>query len=105
MPPIRARLAQHEPRATADRLWLARCPRGGASAVRRKAATPGKRAAVATVLREGKEGPRGPADPAGRAPPGPWSGHMALPGGRESPDDPDLLATAIRKPARSWAST
>jgi 8-oxo-dGTP pyrophosphatase MutT (NUDIX family) len=27
----------------------------------------------------------------------PWSGHMALPGGRRSPGDPDLLATAIRE--------
>jgi 8-oxo-dGTP pyrophosphatase MutT (NUDIX family) len=27
----------------------------------------------------------------------PWGGHMALPGGRREPDDPDLLATAIRE--------
>ncbi|HWN18693.1 MAG TPA: CoA pyrophosphatase [Gemmatimonadales bacterium] len=27
----------------------------------------------------------------------PWSGHMALPGGRREPDDLDLLATAIRE--------
>ena len=27
----------------------------------------------------------------------PWSGHMALPGGRRDPDDTDLLATAIRE--------
>ena len=27
----------------------------------------------------------------------PWSGHMALPGGRHEPEDPDLLATAIRE--------
>jgi len=27
----------------------------------------------------------------------PWSGHMALPGGRREPDDPDLLATVIRE--------
>jgi 8-oxo-dGTP pyrophosphatase MutT (NUDIX family) len=27
----------------------------------------------------------------------PWSGHMALPGGRREPEDPDLLATAIRE--------
>lgn len=27
----------------------------------------------------------------------PWSGHMALPGGRRAPEDPDLLATAIRE--------
>lgn len=27
----------------------------------------------------------------------PWSGHMALPGGRRQPGDPDLLATALRE--------
>ncbi|CAN5797076.1 CoA pyrophosphatase [soil metagenome] len=27
----------------------------------------------------------------------PWSGHMALPGGRREPTDPDALATAIRE--------
>lgn len=27
----------------------------------------------------------------------PWSGHIALPGGRRGPGDPDLLATAIRE--------
>lgn len=27
----------------------------------------------------------------------PWSGHMALPGGRRDPSDPDLLATAMRE--------
>jgi 8-oxo-dGTP pyrophosphatase MutT (NUDIX family) len=27
----------------------------------------------------------------------PWSGHIGLPGGRLAPDDPDLLATAIRE--------
>ncbi len=27
----------------------------------------------------------------------PWSGHLALPGGRREPDDQDLLATAIRE--------
>ena len=27
----------------------------------------------------------------------PWSGHMALPGGRREPTDPDLLATALRE--------
>ena len=26
-----------------------------------------------------------------------WSGHMAFPGGRWSPDDPDLLSTAVRE--------
>jgi 8-oxo-dGTP pyrophosphatase MutT (NUDIX family) len=27
----------------------------------------------------------------------PWSGHVSLPGGRHEPDDPHLLATAIRE--------
>ncbi|MFZ5624572.1 MAG: NUDIX hydrolase [Gemmatimonadota bacterium] len=27
----------------------------------------------------------------------PWSGHIALPGGRKDPRDPDLLATAVRE--------
>ncbi len=29
----------------------------------------------------------------------PWSGHLALPGGRREPGDPDLVATAIREVA------
>ncbi|HEX2219704.1 MAG TPA: CoA pyrophosphatase [Gemmatimonadales bacterium] len=29
----------------------------------------------------------------------PWSGHMALPGGRQDSSDPDLLTTAIRETA------
>lgn len=31
------------------------------------------------------------------APGDPWSGHMALPGGRRSPEDADGLATAVRE--------
>ena len=27
----------------------------------------------------------------------PWSGHMALPGGRQEPAEPDLFATAVRE--------
>jgi 8-oxo-dGTP pyrophosphatase MutT (NUDIX family) len=27
----------------------------------------------------------------------PWSGHMALPGGRQDPADPDLVTTAVRE--------
>ena len=27
----------------------------------------------------------------------PWSGHMALPGGRQDPADPDLFSTAVRE--------
>jgi 8-oxo-dGTP pyrophosphatase MutT (NUDIX family) len=29
----------------------------------------------------------------------PWSGHMALPGGRQGPAEPDLLTTAVRETA------
>lgn len=29
----------------------------------------------------------------------PWSGHMALPGGRQDPGDPDLVGTAVRETA------
>ncbi len=29
----------------------------------------------------------------------PWSGHMALPGGRRGQEDPDLIATAVRETA------
>lgn len=29
----------------------------------------------------------------------PWSGHMALPGGRQDPAEPDLLSTAVRETA------
>ncbi len=60
---------------------------------------PGKRAAVAAVLREG----RVPRDTeilivrrAERVS-DPWSGHMALPGGRKDDGDTSLLDTAIRE--------
>ena len=32
-----------------------------------------------------------------RSPRDPWSGQMALPGGRRDPEDPDLRATAVRE--------
>ena len=35
----------------------------------------------------------------------PWSGHVALPGGRRSGDDPDLIATAIRETEEEVAVT
>jgi 8-oxo-dGTP pyrophosphatase MutT (NUDIX family) len=55
------------------------------------------RAAVAIVVREATDGPQvlliRRADHPGDA----WSGHMAFPGGREDPQDENLLATAIRE--------
>ena len=55
------------------------------------------RAAVAIIVREGTDGPQvlliRRADHPGDA----WSGHMAFPGGREDPQDENLLATAIRE--------
>jgi 8-oxo-dGTP pyrophosphatase MutT (NUDIX family) len=66
------------------------------------------RAAVAAVLRE-RARPRGRAGEPGelevlfirRAERAgdPWSGHMAFPGGRHEPADPDLVATALRETA------
>jgi len=92
MPLIRARLAGHEPRAAADRLWLA-----GSGADDPQASSAGKRAAVATILRDREEGPEVLLIRRAEHPRDPWSGHMAFPGGREAPSDPDLLATAIRE--------
>ena len=34
----------------------------------------------------------------------PWSGHMALPGGRREAEDPDLLATVIRERVKRLGS-
>lgn len=35
----------------------------------------------------------------------PWSGHMAFPGGRKDPGDPDLLSTAVRETAEEVGLT
>jgi len=68
------------------------------------AAPPPLRAAVALILREGVElelllikraiSERDP-----------WSGHMALPGGRRDPADVSLLATAVRETAEETGIT
>lgn len=35
----------------------------------------------------------------------PWSGHMALPGGRQEPSEPDLFTTAVRETAEEVGLT
>ncbi len=55
------------------------------------------RAAVAVVLREGDQGPEFVAIRRSERPGDPWSGHMALPGGRQHPSDADLEATVARE--------
>ncbi len=87
---IRERLAAHDPRPPADRLWLA--PEGAHDLT-----SASKRAAVATILREGSAGPEVLLIRRADNPQDPWSGHMAFPGGREAPQDPDLIATAVRE--------
>ena len=55
------------------------------------------RAAVAIVVRDAAEGTQILLIRRAEHPDDPWSGHMAFPGGREDPDDENLLATAIRE--------
>jgi 8-oxo-dGTP pyrophosphatase MutT (NUDIX family) len=59
-------------------------------------AAPG-RAAVAIVVRDGTDGPQVLLIRRAEHPGDAWSGHMAFPGGREDPEDENLLATAIRE--------
>jgi len=54
-------------------------------------------AAVAIVLREGDSGPEFIVIHRAHRRGDPWSGHMALPGGRAQRGDPDLFATAVRE--------
>src|SRR5690606_38271331 len=62
-----------------------------------------KRAAVALVLRQPPSGPSTPASAEvllirrAEQPGDPWSGHMALPGGRCEPTDANVLVTAQRE--------
>ena len=74
---IRERLAQHQP-VVAE-------------------ATGYARAAVAIVLREGDSGPEFIVIHRAHRRGDPWSGHMALPGGRQQPKDGSLFATAARE--------
>ncbi|GIW45391.1 MAG: coenzyme A pyrophosphatase [Candidatus Binatia bacterium] len=55
------------------------------------------RAAVALVLRDGARGSEFIAIHRAHRSGDPWSGHMALPGGRQQPGDKTLIGTAIRE--------
>lgn len=57
----------------------------------------GRRAAVAIVLGDGSEGPQFLVIKRAERIGDPWSGQMALPGGRRQPEDADLIATATRE--------
>lgn len=52
---------------------------------------------MALILRDGEGGAEFLAIQRAERPGDPWSGHMALPGGRHEPTDPDLFATAARE--------
>jgi 8-oxo-dGTP pyrophosphatase MutT (NUDIX family) len=54
-------------------------------------------AAVAVVLREGSTGAEFVAIRRSEREGDPWSGHMALPGGRQHPSDDDLVMTVARE--------
>jgi len=58
---------------------------------------PAARAAVALVLQEGSKGPEFLAIHRAERLGDPWSGHMALPGGRAAISDVSLAATAARE--------
>ncbi|MCX8073272.1 MAG: CoA pyrophosphatase [Candidatus Binatia bacterium] len=55
------------------------------------------RAAVALILRDGVHGSEFVAIHRAHRRGDPWSGHMALPGGRQQPGDAHLIATAVRE--------
>jgi len=57
----------------------------------------GVRAAVALILRDGEDGAEFVAIRRSQRPGDPWSGHMALPGGRQHPSDLDLVTTVARE--------
>lgn len=59
--------------------------------------SPDARAAVAAILREGQRGPEVLFIRRAEHPKDPWSGHMAFPGGRQDPEDVDLVRTAVRE--------
>lgn len=61
------------------------------------------RAAVTLVVRSGPGGAQALFVQRAEVDADPWSGHMALPGGRADPDDRDLLDTARRELAEETA--
>jgi 8-oxo-dGTP pyrophosphatase MutT (NUDIX family) len=66
--------------------------------VPQSAETPEARpAAVSLLLVEGAQGLEGLFIKRAQRASDPWSGQVALPGGRREPTDPDLLATALRE--------
>jgi 8-oxo-dGTP pyrophosphatase MutT (NUDIX family) len=69
------------------------------AAYRRVEVEPGSyaRAGVAIVLRDGPVGAAFVVIHRAHRSGDPWSGHMALPGGRQHPEDPDLVTTASRE--------
>jgi len=69
------------------------------AAYRRFEVEPGSfaRAGVAIVLRDAPGGPAFVVIHRAHRSGDPWSGHMALPGGRHHPEDPDLVTTASRE--------
>jgi len=84
-------MEHHDPRLARLRAVLEQRP------ARRAARSPGVReAAVAVVLRP-RESIEVLLIQRAIQENDPWSGHMAFPGGRRDPDDPDLIATAFRE--------
>ncbi len=59
--------------------------------------TPGRHAAVASILRDSPRGAEVLLIRRAEHPDDPWSGHMAFPGGRHDAEDEDLLFTARRE--------
>ena len=55
------------------------------------------RASVAMALGQGRDGVELLLIQRATRDDDPWSGHMALPGGRRDPDDADVMATAVRE--------
>lgn len=75
---LRDELALHPPEIAAD---APDCPRASVALIVRPGGTGLELLLIRRAERSGD----------------PWSGHMALPGGREDPGDPDPLFTAVRE--------